>query len=130
MSQENVEIIQRSFVTWDETGEPDWDLMHDDIEVHDHDIMDAGEYRGRAGVARWLEDWGTAWSEFSMEPEEFLDAGERVVAVIRMRARGRGSSVQVERQDALVFEVHDGKIARTDYFNNRQQALDAAGLTE
>jgi ketosteroid isomerase-like protein len=130
MSQQNVAIIQRSFVTWDETGEPDWDLMHEDIEVHDHDIMDAGEYRGRAGVVRWLEDWGTAWSEFSMEPEEFLDAGERVVAVIRMRARGRGSSVQVERQDALVFELRDGKIARTDYFNDRQQALDAAGLTE
>jgi len=130
MSQENVEIIQRSFVTWGETGEPPWEVLHEDVEAHDHDIMDASEYRGRAGVERWLEDWGSAWSEFSMEPEEFIDAGERVVALIRMRAKGRGSSVEVEREDALVYEMREGKILRMDYFNSRPQALKAVGLDE
>ena len=130
MSQENVEIIQGSFVTWEATGEPAWDLLHDDVEVHDHDILDAGEYRRRAGVERWLEDWGSAWSDFSLTPEEFIDAGERIVVVIRMRATGRGSNVEVERQDAIVYELRGGKIAGLDYYYNREQALKAVGLEE
>ncbi len=130
MSQEDVEIIQRSFVVWGETGEPEWRIVDDEIEAHDHDILDASEYRGRAGIERWLADWGAAWSEFSMEPEEFIDAGERVVVVIRMRAKGLGSSAVVERQDAIVYELRDGKITRLDYYNNREQALEAAGLAE
>ena len=130
MSQENVELIQQSFVVWGETGEPEWAIVDDEVEAHDHDIMDAGEYRGRAGVERWLADWGSAWSEFIMEPEEFIDAGNQVVVVIRMKAKGRGSGVGVERQDAIVYELRDGKIVRVDYYNNRKQALEAAGLEE
>ena len=130
MSQENVEFVQQGFVVWGATGEPDWSTVHDEVEARDHDIMDASEYRGRAGIERWLEDWGSAWSEFSMEPEEFIDAGERVVVILRMRAKGRGSSVEVERQDAIVHEIRDGKIARLDYYNSREQALAAVGLVE
>jgi len=130
VSQENVEIIQQGFVVWGETGEPDWSMVHDEVEAYDHDIMDASEYRGRAGVERWLEDWASAWSEFSMEPEEFIDAGKCVVVVIRMRAKGRGSAVEVERQDAIVHEMRDGKVVRLDYYNNREQALKAVGLEE
>jgi len=104
--------------------------MHEELEAHDHDIMDAGEYRGHEGFRRWLEDWSSAWSEFSMEPEEFIDTGERVVVVIRMRATGRGSGVQVERQDAIVFEVRNGMTMRIDYYNNREQALEAVGLAQ
>jgi ketosteroid isomerase-like protein len=130
VSQENVEAIQRGFVVWGETGEPDWTTMHQQIEVEDHDIMDAGEYRGHEGFRRWLTDWSSAWSNFSMEPEEFIDADERVVVVLRMRATGRGSGVEVERQDAIVFEVRDDMVVRLDYYNNRAQALKAVGLED
>jgi ketosteroid isomerase-like protein len=130
MSQETIGLIQASLERFAATGEPAWDTLHEEVEVHDHDIMDAGEYRGHAGFGRWLEDWASAWSEFSMEPQEFLDADERVVAVIRMKAKGQGSGVEVERQDAIVFEVLGGKIKRLDYYNNRAQALEAVGLTE
>ncbi len=78
--QENVDVIQQGFVVWGETGEPDWSTMHEQIEIHDDDIMDAGEYRGHGGFRRWLEDWSSAWSEFSMDPEEFIDTDERVVS--------------------------------------------------
>jgi ketosteroid isomerase-like protein len=130
MSRENVELVQQGFVVWGETGEPDWSLLHDEVEAYDHDIMDAGEYRGRAGIERWFEDWGSAWSEFSMEPEEFIDAGVNVVVILRRRAKGRGSNIEVERQDALVHEFRDSKVVRLDYYNNRVQALAAVTLAD
>jgi ketosteroid isomerase-like protein len=128
MSQANVDLVQRLLEQFIATGEPSWESLHEEVEAHDHDVVDAGEYRGHAGFGRWLENWDVAWAEFSMAPEEFLDAGERVVSVFRMKATGRGSGVPVERQDAMVWEVRDGMVVRLDYYNNRETALKAVGL--
>ncbi len=131
MSQENVEIMQTGFEHFLATGEPLWSTLDQGVEVHDHDILDAGDYRGHEGFGRWLEDWAFAWSAFTMEPEEFIDAGERVVVVFRMKATGRGSGVEVDRQDAMIWQMgSEGKFVRVDYFNDRAQALAAAGLEE
>ena len=58
MSQENVELARRGVEHFMATGEQLWEQAHEDFEIHDHDILDAREYRGRTGYARWLEDWG------------------------------------------------------------------------
>ena len=130
MSQENVELARKALEQFIATGEPVWDVTHGDVEVYDHDIMDGEDYRGHAGVVRWLEDWSSAWSEFSMEPEEFIDAGDRVVAVVRMRAKGRSSGLVLDRQDAVVQKLRNGMIVRLDYYNNPGEALKAVGLEE
>ena len=49
MSRENVEAVQLGFLAWGETGEPDWSTTHEQVEIHDHDIMDAGDYREHEG---------------------------------------------------------------------------------
>ena len=129
MSRENVEIVRRAFGHFLATGEPAWDTMHPDVEVCDQDIMDGREYRGHADVRRWLfEDWTAAWSEWSAQPEEFIDAGDRVIAVLRVTATGRVSGVKLERQDAIVYAMREGKAARLDYYNSKDQALKAVGL--
>jgi ketosteroid isomerase-like protein len=129
VSDANVELIRDALQTWRRTGEPAWQLTHPDVEVLDHDIMDAGEYRGHEGVARWLVDWATAWSGFTMDVEEVIEAGESgVVALIRIGATGRESGISVEREDAVVYEVRDGLIVQVDYYNDRAVALAAAGL--
>jgi ketosteroid isomerase-like protein len=130
MSEENVEVVQRAFEHYAATGESLWSAFDEEVEVCDHDILDAGEYRGHAGVGRWLEDWGAAWASYTMEPEEFIDLDDHVVLVIRMKATGHGSGAVVERQDAMAFAVREGKITRLDYYNSKQQALEAVGLRE
>jgi ketosteroid isomerase-like protein len=111
-------------------GELLWDTIDKDVEIHDHDILDAGEYRGHSGFTRWVEDWGAGLPVISLDLQEFIDAGDAVVAVFLLKARARGSSVDVERQDGVVYRCRDGKIVRLDYFNSRQQALQAVGLRE
>jgi hypothetical protein len=65
--------------------------------------------------------------------ESFRDAHPiytAVVVFIRMRTKGLGSCIETERKDAEVFTLAHGKIVRLDYFNDRRQALQAAGLSE
>jgi ketosteroid isomerase-like protein len=130
MSQENVELAQRVFGHLVTTGEVLWDTADPEIEIHDHDTPDQGDYRGYEGLTRWLEDWGAAWATWSMEPDEFIDAGDTVVIFIRMRAKGRSSGIEIDRRDALVYEIRDALITRIDYYNDRTEALQAAGLAE
>src|SRR5438093_561481 len=91
MSQANVELVQRGFEHFVVTGEPAWETLHEQVEVYDHDIMDGREYRGRADVRLWLyEDWAAAWSDYSAEPQEFIEADDdRVIAVLGIKATGR-----------------------------------------
>ena len=130
MSQENVEFIQRGFEEYFATGEPPWDVYDEGVEVFDHDTPDQGAYIGHAGLRRWLEDWGAAWAEWSIDVEQLIDAGDAVVAFIRMRTTGLGSGIQTDREDAQVFTLRDAKVVRLDYFNDRKQALNAVGLEE
>jgi ketosteroid isomerase-like protein len=130
MSQENVELTRQAFEHYLRTGELQWESVDPEVEVHDHDIPDAGTYRGHDGYRKWLEDWGEAWDSFSMEPERWIDAGDQVVLIFQMTARGKGSGVEVKRRDAIVWTVSDGKTVRIDYYNNEAQALEATGSSE
>ena len=71
---------------------------------------------------------GAAWAEWSIEPEEFIDAGDRIVAVIRMKTEGQSSGIETDRQDAMVITMRDGLWLAVDYYNNRKQALESVGL--
>lgn len=127
MSSGDVELVRVSVDGWVRTGDPQWHTITDDVRIVDHDLLDAGEYRGREGFERWMSDWSAAWSRFRMVPQEFIDVGDGTVVVYaRMKATGRGSTVPVERDDALLYRVRDGLIAQLDYFNNRSEALAAA----
>jgi ketosteroid isomerase-like protein len=130
MSQENVEIVTRSFEHFERTGEPLFDALDPEVEVHDHDIPDAGNYRGHDGFLKWLTDWSEAWGDFSMKAERWIDAGDRVVLVFQLTARGKGSGVEVKRRDAMVWTLRDGMTIRIDYYNSEPQALEAVGLSE
>jgi ketosteroid isomerase-like protein len=101
-----------------------------EIEIYDHDIPDSGEYRGLDGLLRWEADWNVSWASWRWEPEEFIDAGDRVVAVLRVYAKGRGSGVDVERLDGAVWTLRDGKCIRLDDYGSKAEALGAVGLVE
>jgi ketosteroid isomerase-like protein len=132
VSQENVEIVRASWTAW-ERGDMEAFVAFDDpaIEIFDHDLPDATEsYRGLDGLGRWEADWAASWDSWRWEPEEFIDAGDRVVVILRVRARGCRSGVDVERLDGAVWTLRDGKGVRLDYYGSKPEALKAVGLEE
>ena len=48
----------------------------------------------------------------------------------RHRGRGRESGVTVDARFYEVYTLRDGRIVRADEFSERQEALEAAGLSE
>lgn len=129
MTHDTVQFVRQSLGRL-LSGQPDWDELDPDVEIRDHDIPERGQYRGHDGFSRWLEEWGSAWAEWSVQPEQFIDAGNRVVAIVRLKAKRRESGAEIERRDAILYELRGDKIVRLAYYNNPEQALEAAGLTD
>jgi ketosteroid isomerase-like protein len=130
MSQENVEVVRQGFEHLLATGEPMWPAIADDIEVHDHHSPDQGTYKGHGGFAQWLADWDAAWDEWTVELERLVDVADSVVAIYRMRVKGKGSGVALDMSEAQVWEVRGGKAVRLDVYGSAAEALAAVGPAE
>ena len=64
-----------------------------------------------------------------MEPEEFIDAGNQGHRGHSHEGDGsRQRRVESNDRTRIVYELRDCMIVRLDYYNNRKQALEAAGL--
>ena len=65
-----------------------------------------------------------------MEIEEVIDKDKRVVVAGRSRARGDGSNVTVAAKFGAVYDSRDGRMVRVQVLAGREEALEAAGLSE
>jgi ketosteroid isomerase-like protein len=78
-----------------------------------------------ASWREWLRPWETYWTEV----EDFIEADkDRVVVLVRDHGRLRGSDSEVENIGASIWTSREGKIARIEFYANRKDALEAAGL--
>jgi ketosteroid isomerase-like protein len=76
----------------------------------------------------WL-DWLSPWESYRAEIEDVIDARDgRVVVLSRDYARPKGTDAEVYFIGAPVWTVRDGKIARIEFYWNRAEGLQAAGL--
>ena len=51
MSQENVDFVRLRFERFIATGEPDWDTLHEDVEVNDHESRIVASIGGTPALA-------------------------------------------------------------------------------
>jgi len=86
-------------------------------------------HTGFAGFRRWAADFLAVWDEIHTEPQEFLDRGDRVVTVLRMKGKLHGLEID-EVWWALSTHRDDGRMVRFQAFGTREGALEAAGLRE
>jgi ketosteroid isomerase-like protein len=86
--------------------------------------------RGQEEVRRAFEDFFEPFEEVLVEPQEFLERGDRIVVYFLQRSRPRGSSAVLEIRAGHVWTMRDGKAARCEIFPEREKALEAAGLRE
>jgi ketosteroid isomerase-like protein len=85
-------------------------------------------YVGRGGMSDLIALLRDSWTEWRFEAERFIDAGDRVVVLIRVVARGGASGLPSERETAHIWSVRNGRLASIQIFRDRDDALAAVGL--
>ena len=136
MSQESVEFV-RSLVQQDSTERSAarrfFELLDRDVEVETFQVLPdhPDQIRGKDAVIDFYRHYWGAWDNYVLEPIEIVDAGDdRVLVVYHERGRGRGSGVPFDRRFVALLTVRASKLARMQYFSTREEALEAASLSE
>ena len=132
MSQGNVELVSRYYAALNVAfSERTFraDFLDAEIEFDmSRRLLDPEVFRGIDEVRRFIEDILASWEEYEVIPDEVLDAGEKVVALLVVRGQGTLSGAAVEVPVAHVLTLRDGKVLRIEYFGDRAEALKAVGL--
>jgi ketosteroid isomerase-like protein len=125
VAAEDVEILRSAYEALNRgaTSEALAALDRDAEWVEHSSLPEAGAYRGRDAIEAFLDGFLESWEEFRQEPEQFVDAGERVGIVLHSYARGKGSGVEVEMRYAHVWTMRDGQGVRVDTYEDAAEAL-------
>ena len=134
MSQENVEIARRLLALQSQGDEAFFDELPPEF-VFDFSrrLIDPVVLRGRDEMRAWMERERQMWEgdHVGFEPKELIDAGDKVLALVRVSGRGKASGVEVEAYVWNVATFRDGKPVEMTYFgDDRAAALEAVDLSE
>src|SRR6476620_10121765 len=101
MAQENVEIVKRVMDLFNRAAEGEQtpellELIAPDVVIDmTRRVFNPDTYEGHEGLARLGRDVRDVWGNFQVEPERFIDAGDRVVVIETRRGLGKESEVEV-----------------------------------
>jgi ketosteroid isomerase-like protein len=134
MSQENVEIVRRAndaynrrdldgmLEVWAPDGVLDWSNAR---------IFDAGVYRGYGEIRAFAEEFLATWDEVRIEivdgPVEVEDG--LLIAENVAYLRGR-NGIEVQARSAWLITIRDGEQTSLTLYQTKQEALEAAGLSD
>jgi ketosteroid isomerase-like protein len=82
-------------------------------------------------VKRFWKGLDETFDDLRLDPQESIDAGDRVAVRLRFYGRGKGSGLELDTEMYhQVSTFRDGKMVRIEYFTDWAGALEAAGLSE
>jgi ketosteroid isomerase-like protein len=138
MSRENVDLARREIAAH---SVRDWtalaEIWHPDIELvvlpKLELVAGAGTFRGIGEIRPLFESLSDLYSDYRVEANEVIDAGDRVVTVERIAGRGlKGSGAEgwVHEDLFRLMSFKGGRIWRIKEYPSRAEALEAAGLSD
>jgi len=95
-------------------------LAEDSTWLTSDELPLGGETQGRDAILGNFAQIPNYWSSFSVEPEEFIDAGEWVI--VRGTQRAGNDDDSFESPFAHLMKFSDGKIVRGEFYADSAKA--------
>jgi ketosteroid isomerase-like protein len=89
-----------------------------------------GAAQGHDGVAAFLRNIDETFEVFEVQFDDVRDLGDRVLALGTVRNIGKGSGLEMRGLLAIIGRFEGGRITHFKDFDDRERALEAAGLSE
>jgi ketosteroid isomerase-like protein len=132
MSKGNVELVKAAI---DAVNREDWDALFRNLALgFELDMSRAnGPVQGHYGLAqfrRFVVEFAADWESVRIEPHEFIEVDDLVVVPWTMHASGRDGIEVAARRVAFVWTIRDRAVEQIAMYQERQDALEAVGLSE
>jgi ketosteroid isomerase-like protein len=132
-NSENIDVVRLATAAFNRGG---FDDVVDRFALPEYEwhsaegVPGGGAHRGREAVKSFVREYLGSWRSYSLEEEQLVEVGDRVLALVHVRAEGKASGVVLDVEVAYVHTLRDGRLLRTDVFFDRQSAFEAVGLKE
>jgi len=133
MSDVGIDIARRWFETWN-GGDMDAfiELYAPDAEMTPPSSwVEAGLLTGRPAIRRFFEGLKEPWEgRDEAVIRDLFRAGEKIVARMDWRVRGRASGIETQLEVTNVSTIARGQIVRQVHYLDHEEALSSLGLAE
>jgi ketosteroid isomerase-like protein len=134
MSRENVERLRVVYAEWAKGNfRAGRELFAPDVSFEQG--ADGRAALGRDAIEGYMRDFLAQWSEFRIDAEDFVQAGETgasetILVTERQHGTGKSSGIGTEQTVYAVWTFRDNLVIRVRWDMNREDVLEAAGLSE
>lgn len=134
MPEGNLETARRAYEHFVATGEPLEEAIHRDFVLDMSTFrgwLERQRYEGIEGLREFIGDWFGTWEAGGdFDVTELLEADEKVLILIHLRGRARGSGVPVEMEISHLITFSDGKQIRLAAYASHAEGFAAAGIED
>jgi ketosteroid isomerase-like protein len=92
------------------------------------DFPDAGTRLGIEAIETYTRGLLEPWTQFTIEAEEIIPAGDSVLVAVCQRGVGSGSGVATELRYFMLWTFRGRDVIRLESVRERAPALEAVGL--
>jgi len=131
MSQENLDFVLEGYARFN-AGErrPELWFWHPDAEYHvASEDPDSTVRRGIEAIRQQFASWLEAYPDLTVEVLDTRANADRVFAWVRFVGHGATSGIPIDMELAHLYTMRDGKAAQLAEYMDRDEALEAAGLS-
>jgi ketosteroid isomerase-like protein len=132
MSQETVEIVLAAVDAFNRRDGMSFDaLLAADAEIVPvRAALDGTIYRGQDAGTQYCAAVEASWADLRWEVDEIKDGEDWVLALGRIRGRGRESGATIDALAAWLARFNGPTVAHFRTYPDRRDALKAIGLSE
>ena len=132
MSQENVELARRGYERFNARDlTAFFDVFDSDLVYRNRtDEPDARVYHGLEDFKGYVATWLDTFDDLRFEVHEVVNFGDRVVVVTDLLGRGRETGADVRGAYVFLWAIREGRAVEIREYGTKEEALEAAGLSE
>jgi len=98
-------------------------LFHDEVEwQQSSDAVEPGTRRGHAEVRDMTRSVFESFRDFRVEPIKFVELGEQVLVVSRVRGRSRTTDIELDRLTAQLWTFAGERAVKVEWYPDEDAA--------
>jgi ketosteroid isomerase-like protein len=119
----DLEKLQALYLRWAQGDFSGADFYDPGMQTKSFGMGEWIEGRNLEEVAAVMREWLSTWERpLRVDVEEFVQSGDRILALVHWRGRGKGSGVEMEAMGAHIWTFRDGLAVRFDVYRDRDEA--------
>jgi ketosteroid isomerase-like protein len=110
----------------------DWDrgdfsghseIFHPEMTSETFEMGEPIQSESYDGFIENMREWLSTWERpLTIEAEDFIQAGARILVLIHWSGRGKGSGVEIEGRGAHLWTFREGRVVSHETYRDRDEA--------